>query len=149
MAFVDRLVEHPGRVTLTDVSNGTELGTFDMVRAEGEVEEEGTPLNAENLNAEIGGAINSAVGGFRVSEIQCGAIKITPTAAKAVTTATVTFPAAFQKVPRIIVQPTGTTNASPATTNALPTDITTTGFKIKMYRADKVATWVHWIAMTN
>ncbi len=55
MAFVDRIVEHPGRFMLTDVSNGEVLGTFDLVRAEGTITEEGTPLTAANLNTEIAG----------------------------------------------------------------------------------------------
>lgn len=50
MAFVDRIVEHPGRYTLTNADTGTVLGTFDLVRAEGEVTEPGTLLNANNLN---------------------------------------------------------------------------------------------------
>ena len=50
MAFTDRIVEYPGRYTLTDVDTGTVLGTFDLVRAEGEVYTDGTLLNANNLN---------------------------------------------------------------------------------------------------
>lgn len=47
--FIDRIVEHPGRYTLTD-PGGAELGTYDLSRDEGTVTEEGTPLNAANLN---------------------------------------------------------------------------------------------------
>ena len=50
MAFIDRIVEHPGRYILTNVDTGTVLGTFDLVRAEGEEYEPGTLLNANNLN---------------------------------------------------------------------------------------------------
>lgn len=50
MAFTDRIVEYPGRYKLTDVGTGDELGTFDLERAEGEVTEPGTLLNANNLN---------------------------------------------------------------------------------------------------
>ena len=53
MAFTDRIVEHPGRYTLTDVNTNEVLGTFDLVRAEGTVTEEGTPLTAANLNTEV------------------------------------------------------------------------------------------------
>ena len=52
MSFTDRIVEHPGRYMLTDVSTNEVLGTFDLVRAEGTVTEEGTPLTAANLNTE-------------------------------------------------------------------------------------------------
>ena len=50
MAFIDRIVEYPGRYTLTNVDTGTVLGTFDLVRAEGDVYTDGTLLNANNLN---------------------------------------------------------------------------------------------------
>ena len=53
MSFTDRIVEHPGRYMLTDVSTNEVLGTFDLVRAEGTVTEEGTPLTAANLNTEV------------------------------------------------------------------------------------------------
>lgn len=46
MAFIDRVVEHPGRVQLTNVSGDV----YDMTRAEGEVYSDGTLLNANNLN---------------------------------------------------------------------------------------------------
>lgn len=52
MAFTDRIVEHPGRYTLTNADTGTVLGTFDLVRAEGEIYEPGTLLNANNLNTQ-------------------------------------------------------------------------------------------------
>lgn len=46
MAFIDRVVEFPGRVQLTNVSGDV----YDMVRAEGDEYTEGTLLNAANLN---------------------------------------------------------------------------------------------------
>lgn len=52
MAFIDRVVEYPGRYTLTDADTGIVLGTFDIVRAEGEVYTDGTLLNANNLNTQ-------------------------------------------------------------------------------------------------
>ena len=52
--FTDRLVEHPGRYTLTE-TDGTTVGTYDLNRAEGAVTEEGTPLNAANLNTLVNG----------------------------------------------------------------------------------------------
>lgn len=50
--FTDRIVEHPGRYTLTD-TGGTELGTYDLTRAEGTITEAGTPLNAASLNTVV------------------------------------------------------------------------------------------------
>ena len=47
--FVDRVVEHPGRYTLTD-TGGSVLGTYDLSRNEGTITEAGTPLNAANMN---------------------------------------------------------------------------------------------------
>lgn len=52
MALTDRIVEYPGRITLTAVSG--EADTYDVTRAEGTVTQEGTPINAENLNAAFG-----------------------------------------------------------------------------------------------
>lgn len=46
MAFLDRVVEHPGRVKLTSVSGDI----YDLERAEGSVYTTGTLLNAANLN---------------------------------------------------------------------------------------------------
>ena len=46
MAFTDRVVEHPGRVKLTNVSGDI----YDITPYEGEVTAPGTLLNAANLN---------------------------------------------------------------------------------------------------
>lgn len=59
MAFADREVQYPGRVKLTPVSGTANL--YDMERQEGEVYEEGTILNAENLN-------NPSITSLRVGE---------------------------------------------------------------------------------
>lgn len=48
MAFIDRIVDYPGRVRLTPVSGQSNV--YDMTREEGEVYEPGTLLNANNLN---------------------------------------------------------------------------------------------------
>lgn len=52
MAFKDRISEFPNRYTVTDLSNNTSK-TCEIVRNEGSVEEEGTLLNAENMNREV------------------------------------------------------------------------------------------------
>lgn len=46
MEFKDRSVQHPGRIKLTRVAGDV----YDLERAEGLVEEEGTPINAATLN---------------------------------------------------------------------------------------------------
>ena len=52
MAFIDRVVENPGRYILTNADSGVVLGTFDLIRAEGEIYTTGTLLNALNLNTQ-------------------------------------------------------------------------------------------------
>lgn len=52
MALTDRRVEFPGRIKLTAVSGETD--TYDVERAEGTVTQEGTEINADNLNAAFG-----------------------------------------------------------------------------------------------
>lgn len=46
--FKDRVVQYPGRVTMTPVSG--QANTYDMSRAEGNVTEAGTPFNAATFN---------------------------------------------------------------------------------------------------
>lgn len=48
--FKDRVVEHPGRVTLTPTGGTNE---YDVDRAEGTVSEAGSPINATTLNTAI------------------------------------------------------------------------------------------------
>lgn len=77
--FVDRDVEHPGRVNITPIdaslttasidgdgvasfSNSAEGLVADLTRAEGTVIEEGTPLNAQNINPIIRRLNLSSVG---------------------------------------------------------------------------------------
>lgn len=79
MAFQNRQAEHPNRKKLTVVaegtnSNGTKVLTVDVERAEGNVSVQGTPLTAENLNAEIKALIqqNSAsVGTTATTQCSC------------------------------------------------------------------------------
>lgn len=51
MAFVDRIVQYPGRVIARNVLTSEET-TFDLSRDEGTITTEGTLLNAANLNRE-------------------------------------------------------------------------------------------------
>lgn len=45
--FTDRVVQYPGRVTMTPTGNTNE---YDLARAEGNVTEPGTPFNADAFN---------------------------------------------------------------------------------------------------
>ena len=58
MAFVDRQAQYPGRITVTDIQSHEEK-VFDVVRTEGTVTVQGTPLDAANLNRET--QVDSAV----------------------------------------------------------------------------------------
>ena len=60
MAFTDRLAEYPNRYTMTDASGNT--STVYLEPAPGEVTQEGTLLNAENLNSEVAALAQEATG---------------------------------------------------------------------------------------
>lgn len=45
--FTDRVVQYPGRVTMTPTGNTNE---YDLARAEGNVTKQGTPFNADTFN---------------------------------------------------------------------------------------------------
>lgn len=60
--FTDRVVQYPGRVTMTPTGNTNE---YDLARAEGNVTKQGTPFNAATFNGIanqiLQDAINAAV----------------------------------------------------------------------------------------
>lgn len=60
--FTDRVVQYPGRVTMTPTGNTNE---YDLARAEGNVTKPGTPFNADTFNGIanqiLQDAINAAV----------------------------------------------------------------------------------------
>lgn len=151
MVFVDRVVEHPNRITLTNVSGDT----YDMTRAEGTVTEEGTALTADNLNsiiqemidnslATLNGAITvDANNNVNYKNLQSGRVLVKPAAAKVVTSVTVNFPTPFTKTPNVVVS-ANTSGANIVATSV--GSITTTGFTLYFYRTTKVNTSCHWIA---
>lgn len=153
MAFVNRVVEHPGRVVLDPVSG--ETNTYDMTRAEGEVTEEGTPLNAENLNSVISEMISDAIaeisnaldidenGNVKFRNLQSGIAKVKVSAANITSSVNVTFPQAFTKVPKVAVTPV---SSVPGKVSVGVGNRTTTGFTIFLYRTNAVDTNVTWIA---
>ena len=50
MQFRDRIAQYPNRVRLIEVATGEET-VYDIIRDEGDITDEGTSLNADNLNA--------------------------------------------------------------------------------------------------
>lgn len=162
MSFVDRIVKYPGRYTLTNAETGEVLGTFDLARAEGEVTQEGTQLNAENLNAEleavvtqvnedITDAVDARLSAFTIDSsknvsvrnIQRGTAKVGAKKSK-VTTKHVNFPKEFTKVPSVVVTPI---TGAPNKVSFGIKSVTTKGFDISLYRSDNTDTGFHWIAV--
>lgn len=47
--YTDRIVQYPGRITLTDTTYGNQ-NTYDVDRAEGTITRDGTPFNADSFN---------------------------------------------------------------------------------------------------
>lgn len=150
MAFVDRLVEFPGRIQLIPVAGQTNV--YDVVRAEGTVTEEGTPLNADNLNANIIEQVNSlidpaieeATGGFRVSEIQAGAVTVPLRNNSSVNSLSVRFPMAFSTTPKVVVCPV---ISNPNTVRWSLNGASLTSFTLRTYSTANVDVTFYWIAM--
>lgn len=149
MAFVDRVVEHPGRVRLAAVAGETDV--FDMTREEGTVTEPGTPLNAANINAEIANVVDdhlSAIdidsnGNVHVQNIQCGTVTMRCLAGTPSGVA-VTFPHAFTAAPFVVVTPQ---TKYPQSIFATAVSVTATGFELWGYRPADGNLVIHWIAM--
>lgn len=150
MAFVNRITEHPNRVKLIPIEGG-EPNIYDVVRYEGEVEEEGTPLNAENLNGEMENTIKVAMNGINIDSsnnvhfrnLQQGKAVVKTKTKKAVKKK-ITFSRAFTKVPIVVATPV---TVVPQKVELGVTEITTTGFTIVIYRTNDTATDVNWIAV--
>ena len=153
MAFVDRVVEHPGRVRLTPVE-GVE-NVYDMTREEGTVTEEGTPLNATNLNAEMRNLadeqmadISNAVavdtaGNVHTRNLQAGYVSHSHASGSTTVTTQVTFSRAFTSIPHVVATPQ---TVAPHQNFASVSEITTTGFKITTYRTTAGSIVARWIA---
>lgn len=150
MALKNRLVEYPNRYKLVD-ENGTETGPYTLVRDEGAVEEEGTPLTAENIAAAIQEAVAAAMEGIKIDSngnmsvrnIQRGRASVTGKAASVVTKE-ITFSKAFTKVPTVVVTPS---TGSPQNVHASVYNVTTKGFTLYLYRKTKGTNVINWIAM--
>lgn len=153
MALEDRLVEYPNRYTMTDANGNTSTVFLDP--DPGEVEQEGTLLNAENLTAEIEeiaqtstGAHADSYGNAKFNNIQCGRAtgQTKGNRGKSVSVK-VTFPKAFSATP--VVSVTAMTTR-PDIIFASAGDISPTGFNLYFFRSKSATdsnTGAHWIAM--
>lgn len=152
MAFVDRVVEHPNRWTLTNINDAEDVKTYDVVRDEGTVTNDGTPINAENLNGEINYVVENAMtplniddsNNVRVRNVQCGVTQVVVPEANVTYVKTVTFPQAFDSVPSVVATPL---TSVPQRVDLGVRDRTTTGFSIFLQRDTNVNTGICWIAM--
>lgn len=153
MAFEDRLVEHPGRVVLTPVEGETNTYDADYTSAEGEVTQEGTMLNADEMNSAVQDLIDSAMNAFTISDngtvrvrnIQAGVVSITPTAANTTTSKAFTFAETFENVPVVVVLPRS--RAPQEITTYAVHDISTSGFTLYMRRTNKTQTQFMYLAV--
>lgn len=154
MAFINRVVEHPNRVTLTD-GDGTVSGPYTITRSEGVVTAEGTALTAENLNAEIQAqakslaqaAANTAVANAntQLSRIRRGTTYKT-VSQKKTATGTVNFGITFPAAPHVVVTPI---TGNPANIRASVKSRNTTSFTVSIYNGtkSKAKVWFAWIAI--
>ena len=158
MAFVDRQVEYPNRYFLVD-EDGNETGPYTLVRDEGEIVEEGTPLTAENLNTEISETAQAAAAAsvarlnaaltldasnnVHFRNLQSGTVLAKMSKAKTTVKVAVKFPKAFTKRPNVVVTPW---TAAPSVCQVSVSDVTTTGCNVYFYRTTKVNTTIFWMA---
>lgn len=153
MELEDRVVQYPNRYTMTDGSGNTSTVFLDP--DPGEVEQEGTLLNAKNLTTAIEEIAQSATGVYadnngdaHLNNLQCGRV-VAPSKGNRGKTVTVkvTFPKAFSATPVVIVTPL---TARPDAVRASAKSISTTGCTIHLYRSTAVGdsnTTVAWMAM--
>lgn len=146
--FEDRIVEHPGRITLTAVSGQT--NTYDVTPAEGAVTQAGTPLNADNMEEAVGAMISDAMQAFTISNaltvtfknIQSGKTTITPVA-NTVTQKTINFNTEFENVPNVVAT---AQTAAPQNVSVGIDQISKTSFRISIYRTNTTSTVIQWFA---
>lgn len=153
MPFEDRLVEYPNRYTMTDASGNTSTVYLDP--DPGEVTQEGTMLNAENLNAEVESIAQNATGDYsdangnaHFRNLQCGSV-VAPSKGKRGKNVSihVAFPEAFSATPVVMVTPVTT---RPDAVRASARYASATGFTLYLYRSTAVGdsnTTVSWMAL--
>ena len=153
MSFEDRLVEYPNRYTMTDASGNTSTVYLDP--DPGEVTQEGTMLNAENLNAEVESIAQSATGvtadsygNARINNIQHGRATAPSKGSRGrCVSVKVTFPQAFSATPAVVAL---ARTSRPDGVRVSVNGESPTGFTLHLYRStalSDVNTSVWWIAM--
>ena len=146
MAFIDREVEFPNRYFLED-ENGGRTGPFTLVRDEGTVTEEGTLLNADNLNREIESIVNDELSGLKngsTTMILTGTKSCKCSSAKTPRDIAITFKTAFSSAPRVTVS---VVTSNPQNQRAGIRSVTKTGFSIRFYSTNTSSYTVHWQAI--
>lgn len=152
MAFLDRLVQYPNRYTMTDSSGNT--STIFLEPSPGEVTQEGTILNAENLNqgikdiaVEATGASADSAGNAQLNNLQCGSVvALSKGKGGKTVSVNVTFPKAFSATPIVMATPV---TSRPDGVRASVKNVSPTGCTIYLYRSTAVGnsnTTVAWIA---
>lgn len=153
MALEDRLVEYPNRYTMTDANGNTSTVFLDP--DPGEVEQDGTLLNAKNLTTEIEeiaqnatGAYSDSYGNAHFNNLQRGRV-VAPSKGNRGKNVSVkvTFPKAFSATPVVMVNPL---TSRPDAVRASAKATSSTGFTLYLYRSTAVGdsnTSVDWIAM--
>ena len=152
MAFTDRISEHPNRVVLTEVSGQANTYDIDFESAQGTISQEGTSLNATEMNDAVNDLIASAFNGVNITSggsikarnIQGGVVSVTPTSANAVKSQSFTFAQAFENTPIVILTPRTTV---PNTITCGVSNVSTTGFTIYMTRTNTTTTNFFYLAI--
>ena len=151
MAFENRIVEHPGRIVLTEVDATNGVYDVDYTAEEGTVSQEGTLMDADSMNEAVQDLIDSSMNGISISaggtvtvkNVQSGSITVTPRANTALSK-NITFATPFEHAPQVVVTPN---TASPQNCHVGVSAITTTGFTVTLYRTTAVSTTLRWIAV--
>lgn len=146
MSWEDRIVEFPNRVVLTPVPG--EVNTYDMTYEEGEVEQEGTLLNAENMENETKELIEAAItGDIAPANIKAGRYYFKGKRAKNTTfNATIKFDKPFSKIPTVTATPQTTV---PHNRQVGVSAVTTAGFTLYCHTVTALTDGitVHWQAI--
>lgn len=153
MALEDRLVEYPNRYILTDADGNTYTVFLDP--DPGNIDQEGTWVNAETVTAEVAriaqeatGAHADSYGNAIFNNLQRGRV-VAPSKGNRGKNVSVkvTFPKAFSATPVVMVNPS---TSRPDAVRASAKAPSRTGFTLYLYRSTAVGdsdTSVDWIAM--
>lgn len=153
MAFENKVTQYPNRVRLTLVEGTEDVYEMDFSDVQGEVEQEGTQLEADEMNQAVQDLIDSSMEGIdvgtngviKLSNIRVGKVTFTPSGTNRATTVNVKWSEPLPTVPQVVV--TGVTSV-PNVAQFGVQNITVNGFQAVMYRTTKVNTSACWIAIS-